>query len=200
MASPDASRRRFLQLAGGAGALGAALAACGGSDRKERPGTRSRGASDLAIAKYALTLEYLESDFYARAIASKLFEGPRLKLLEGFAQQETEHVDALERMVAKLGGRPDPRPRAAFPLRDTTTVIKLAQRLENLGAAAYLGQADIIRRTELLELVLSIHSVEARHAATLNRLLDKNVTPTGAFARGASMDQVIGVLRQFVVG
>ncbi|MEA2272851.1 MAG: hypothetical protein QOI98_1559 [Solirubrobacteraceae bacterium] len=188
-------------LVGGVGAgLAASVAACGKSSKKGRTGPGPTGATDVEIANYALTLEYLESDFYARAVASKLFQGPRLELLKTFAEHETSHVDALEKMVVKLGGRTVARPRAAFSFRNSTVVLKLAQRLENLGAAAYLGQADQIRDKDLLALVLSIHSVEARHAAALNTELGKNVTPTGAFARGASMDQVVTVLKQFVVG
>jgi rubrerythrin len=193
------SRRGLLGAAalGGTGAV-AAVAGCGGSDEKD--GARPPGASDIEIANYALTLEYLEADFYARAVASKLFRGRRLTLFEGFAEHEARHVDALETVVGKLGGRSVARPRAAFSFRNSTVVLKIAQRVENLGAAAYLGQADQVRSKELLELLLSIHSVEARHAAALNIELDKAVTPTGAFAHGASMDEVIKVLKLFVVG
>jgi rubrerythrin len=193
------SRRGLIGLAavGGAGTA-AALSGCGGSDDKE--GKRPPGASDLEIANYALTLEYLEADFYARAVASKLFQGRRLALFEGFAEHEARHVDALETAVGKLGGRSVPRPRAQFSFRNSTVVLKIAQRVENLGAAAYLGQADQVRSKELLALLLSIHSVEARHAAALNIELGKNIAPTGAFARGASMDEVVKVLNLYVVG
>jgi rubrerythrin len=183
---------------GGAGAA-AAIVGCGGSDKKGT-GPRPAGASDVEIANYALTLEYLEADFYARAVASKLFQGRRLRLFEGFAEHEARHVDALETAVGKLGGRSVQRPRAAFSFRNSTVVLKIAQRVENLGAAAYLGQIDQVRSKELLALLLSIHSVEARHAAALNIELDKSVAPTGAFARGASMDDVIKVLKLYVVG
>jgi rubrerythrin len=194
--------RRGLLAAGalGAGAT-AALGGCGGDGNDSR---RLPGASDVEIANYALTLEYLESDFYARAVANKLFLGRRLHILETFAEQEARHVEALETSVGKLGGRTPQRPRAAFSFRNSTVVLKIAQRVENLAAAAYLGQADQVRSKELLALLLSIHSVEARHATALNIELGKSATPTGAFARGASMDQVIDVLKHaesfFVVG
>jgi rubrerythrin len=194
------SRRGLLGAAavGGVG-VAASLAGCGGDD-DGGPGKRIPGASDVEIARYALTLEYLESDFYARAVASKLFVGRRLQIFETFAQQEARHVEELTTTVGKLGGRTVQRPRAAFSFKNSTVVLKIAQRVENLGAAAYLGQMDQVRSKELLALLLSIHSVEARHAAALNIELGKNVTPTGAFARGASMDEVIKVLKLFVVG
>ena len=47
-------------------------------------------------------------------------------------------------------------------------MTKLAATVENLGAAAYLGQAGNIKSKEILAAALAIHTIEARHAATLN--------------------------------
>ena len=60
---------------------------------------------------------------------------------------------------------------------------KLAATVENLGASAYLGQAGNIKSKEILAAALAIHTVEARHAATLNSLLKMTPTPDGAFAQ-----------------
>ena len=62
-------------------------------------------------------------------------------------------------------------------------MTKLAGAVENLGAAAYLGQAGNIKSKEILAAALAIHSIEARHAATLNLVLRKSPTPDGAFAK-----------------
>ena len=62
-------------------------------------------------------------------------------------------------------------------------MAKLAATVENLGAAAYLGQAGNIQSKEILAAALAIHTVEARHAATLNTLLKLSPTPDGAFAK-----------------
>ena len=56
-------------------------------------------------------------------------------------------------------------------------MLRLAATIENGGAAAYLGQANRIRDKEVLAAALSIHSVEARHAATLNGLVGLPPTP-----------------------
>ena len=81
----DVDRKRFLKMAGSAGAasFGAfVLAACGSSSsNKSAPPQRphhdltSSASGDLAILNYALTLEYLETEFYAKVIAAGLFKG-----------------------------------------------------------------------------------------------------------------------------
>ncbi len=79
LARDHSSRRRFLKMVGGTGAAGALaifLAACG--DEKTGAGgtttaattTAADAAGDLEILNYALTLEYLETDFYKKVIAS----------------------------------------------------------------------------------------------------------------------------------
>src|ERR1700674_5291334 len=82
----DVDRKRFLKMAGGAGAasFGAfVLAACGSKKAASTAaapaaasGTSSSSATgDLSILNYALTLEYLETAFYAKVVASGLFTG-----------------------------------------------------------------------------------------------------------------------------
>lgn len=200
-----ASRKRFLALAGGAGAAGAfsaLLAACGGGGDN---GSKSGGSSskkssggDIAIVNYALTLEYLEAQFYADVVKSGLFKGKQLDLLKTIGEHERQHVNALNAAVSKLGGKPAAKPKAKFPLKDPTSVAKLAATVENLGAAAYLGQAGRIKNPEILAAALSIHTVEARHAAVLNTLVGKPVTPDGAFAKPASMAQVLPKVKPFI--
>ncbi len=88
---------------------------------------------------------------------------------------------------------------AEFPLKDPTEVLKLAATVENLGAAAYLGQAANIESPEILAAALSIHSVEARHAAALNVLVGEEPTPDGAFAQPADMQEVLDAVQPFLV-
>jgi hypothetical protein len=79
-------------------------------------------------------------------------------------------------------------------------VAELAGTVENLGAAAYLGQAGNIESPEVLAAALSIHSVEARHAATLNTLLGLSITPDGAFGKPADVATVLKSVEPFIVG
>ena len=208
----DRSRRRFLALAGSGGvaAASAFLAACGSSDKKTASTATTPAAtttkttaagvtSDIAILNYALTLEYLEADFYSKVIASGLLKGAEQDFAKRVGDTEQQHVDAIKATVQKLGGTPVTAPKAKFPLKDRLSVLTLAATVENLGAAAYLGKAGEITSPEVLAAALSIHSVEARHAAALNKLLGKNPLPDGAFAKPAKEADVLAAVKPFIV-
>ena len=152
---------------------------------------------DLAIVNYALTLEYLESQFYDKVIASGLFHGADLSVIKEFGGEEHEHVIALKKVATSLG-TPAMEPQGMFPMKDAASVTKLAASVENLGAAAYLGQAGNIKSKEILAAALAIHSVEARHAATLNLALGSSPTPDGAFGKPMTMEQVLTVVKPFI--
>lgn len=210
------SRRKFIAVGGGT-SLAAFLAACGGggdtttmvtnSEKGSEPKESGKGSEteqfgkgDIGILNYALTLEYLEAAFYKDVVKSGLFKGEELAVLKKFGGEEQQHVEALSGTVKRLGGKPAPMPKAEFPLKDAKSVAELAGTVENLGAAAYLGQAGNIKSPEVLAAALSIHSVEARHAATLNTLLKMSITPDGAFGKPADVQTVLKSVEPFIVG
>ncbi len=209
------SRKRFLKMMGGGVAASSAfavvLAACGGDDGGGGGGAgtqaggagtstaKQTGSGDLEIVNYALTLEYLEADFYAAVVGSGLFMGAQLDLIKTIGEHEDAHVEALTSTVDQLGGTPAEKPKTKFPLESAQSVLELAATVENLGAAAYLGQAGRIQSKEILAAALSIHTVEARHASALNTLTGKSATPDGAFAKPASMDEVLPMVKPFIV-
>jgi rubrerythrin len=205
----DVNRKRFLKMAGGAGAasFGAFVIAACGSSRKAATTTTAASASasttgsatnDLAILNYALTLEYLETEFYNKVIAAKLFSGQVGSLIKTFGGEEQTHVEALKGAVEKLGGTPSAKPQGKFSVTSAAQVAELAYAVENLGAAAYLGQAANIKSPEVLASALAIHTVEARHAATIGTLVKKPITPNGAFAAPADMSTVLAAVKPFL--
>lgn len=215
LAEDATSRKRFLRQAGGGGvaaSLAVFIAACGGDDASSssskskpsstamqdtRTGTEQFGAGDLGIVNYALTLEYLETQFYNDAAKSGMLKGKTLELAKGFGAEEQEHVDALIALIKKAGGKPADKPKATFPLDSEKAILELAATVENLGANAYLGQAGNIQDKEILAVALSIHSVEARHAAVLN--LATNAKPAaGAFAKPATAAEVLKSVKPFL--
>jgi rubrerythrin len=209
VAKDPVSRRKFMALSGG-GAAAAFLAACG-SDGGGTTTTATAGGTeavieekfgkgDVGILNYALTLEYLETAFYADVAKSGLFKGSDLATIRKFGGEEAEHVAALTGLVKSSGGKPAPKPKTEFPLKSAKSVLELAATVENLGAAAYLGQAPNIKSASALAAALSIHSVEGRHSAALNTLLGEAITPDGAFAVPAKAAEVLKSVEPFIVG
>jgi rubrerythrin len=209
------SRRRFFAVTGGGAAAATLLVACGDDDdggsmaggetststmEASNDAIAQFGKGDVGILNYALTLEHIETAFYAAVVRSGLFKGDDLALIRSFGKDEAEHVVALTQTVRKLGGKPAPKPKTTFPLEDAESVLELAATVENLGAAAYLGQAPRIENGEVLAAALSIHAVEGRHAATLNTLTDQDFVPDGAFAKPADAKTVLDAVQPFLAG
>jgi rubrerythrin len=219
LADDPSSRKRFFKMMGGAGAVSAFsvfLAACG-DDKKDTASTPASTSGDgdmkgdLHILNYALTLEYLEAEFYKEVIASGIVKDPKVgSIAKKFGETEQQHVDALKATIVKLGGKPVKAPKTKFqPTLDKglMAVLNTAADVENLGAAAYLGAAGAIKNKDVLAAALSIHSVEARHAAALNQLLGrgfggkgglKGTLPDGAFAKGMDEASVLAAVKPFL--
>jgi hypothetical protein len=155
---------------------------------------------DIAILKYALTLEYLEAAFYAEAVAAGGLSGPQLELARLLADHEQTHVSALRRTIRQFGSKVPNAP--TFDFKGTNTgaqFIQTALVLENTGVRAYLGQAPRLQNKALLAAAGSIVTVEARHAAAVSVLINespfagaKSITPYGAFDRASSMKRILG--------
>jgi rubrerythrin len=220
LADDPSSRKRFFKMMGGAGAVSAFsvfLAACGDDKKKDTASTPATTTGDygmkgdLHILNYALTLEYLEAEFYKEVIASGIVKDPKVgSIAKKFGETEQEHVDALKATIVKLGGKPVKAPKTKFqPTLDKglMAVLNTAADVENLGAAAYLGAAGAIKNKDVLAAALAIHSVEARHAAALNQLLGrgfggkgglKGTLPDGAFGKGMDEASVLAAVKPFL--
>jgi rubrerythrin len=217
LATDPSDRKRFLKAVGGtagASAFALFLAACGSGSKKSsstgasaqqapataaKTGTEMFGKGDLGILGYALTLEYLETQFYADAVKSGKLSGKALAVAKEFGDEESQHVAALKATIKKLGGKLPAKPKAKFPLKDQKSILTLAATVENLGANAYLGQAGNIKNKEVLAAALSIHTIEARHASVLNTVTGMDITPDGAFAKPATADEVLKAVKPFLV-
>lgn len=142
---------------GGGVVLGALTGTATGAD------TRS-AAQDRAILNYALTLEYLEAEFYARAVAGGALTGETRTFAEIVAGHEAAHVDFLRRT---LGSAAVAKPSFDFggiptdPARFRATAVVL----EDTGVSAYIGQSYRLKRTAYILVAARVLAVEARHAA-----------------------------------
>jgi serine-rich repeat adhesion-like glycoprotein len=148
-------------------------------------------SSDVDILNFALTLEYLETSFYQVKGKSVHLSGNAKKMAKLFGDEEAEHVAALTGAVKKSGGKPVKMPTFAFPVTDQAGFLKLAYTLENVGVGAYNGAGPSLKSKALLAAAGSIVQVEARHAASVAVLTNKQITPNGAFDKPLTMKQVL---------
>jgi hypothetical protein len=125
---------------------------------------------DVAILNYALTLEYLEAAFYAKANADGSLKGQYAGFAKVVGQHEQAHVGALKQT---LGSKAVKKP--SFDFKGTTsnqsTFAQTAIVLEDTGVEAYQGQAGNIKTPAVLKAAISIHPVEARHAAWIRSIV-----------------------------
>lgn len=154
----------------GAFLAGALTAAVGVAAAPAQGKSAGLGAHDEAILNYALVLEYLQSAFYTEAERLGALKGERARAAAVLGAVERAHVKAFQ---AQLGARAVKRPE--FDFQGTTespaAFLKTAVAFEDLAVAAYAGQAPQLRSDAALAAALSIHSVEARHAAWMRYLV-----------------------------
>src|SRR5579875_600802 len=152
-------------------------------------GNALAATSDVDILNFALTLEYLETDFYKSKGKSVGLSGQAKTLASSFGDEESEHVAALTKAITGLGGKPVTKPTFAFPVSNQTSFLKLAYELENVGVGAYNGAGPSLTNKAILAAAGSIVQVEARHAASIAVLTGMPITPNGAFDKPLSMKQ-----------
>lgn len=195
----DVDRRNFLRLAGLVG-VGAGLVV-GGVAAPVFSGTALAAASgDVDILNYALTLEYLESEFYSQGLAANVLSGREMELVSPIEQHEKMHVSAVMSTVSKLGGTPVDKPTIKFPdgtFGSREKFLSTAAQFEELGVSAYHGQVPLIDSGDVLGAAASIAGVESRHAAILAQLTGGSPLPN-AFEQPKSMDDVLPMVKPFI--
>ena len=149
-------------------------------------------ADVLDVLKFALTLEYLESEFYTRGVASSgLIPSTDTTIFTQIRNHENTHVTALQQLITQKGSTFAAKPAFDFTAKGNVagfnfsagqyaTFQVLAQAFEDTGVRAYKGQAGrLIGDKAVLTAALTIHSVEARHASEVRRLRGKKGWITG---------------------
>jgi len=129
--------------------------------------------NDVDVLNYALTLEFLEAEFYKQGNGANLLSGEEAALLQRIGADENAHVVAITDTIKKIGGKPVPAPKVDFgkAFANRETFLKTSHTFENLGVQAYLGAAGFIKDKAILQAAAGIFGVEARHAAVVGDLL-----------------------------
>lgn len=163
-----------------------------------------QGNSAVDALQLALTLEYLEAEFYVKALDSGVIPAGRAeKVYMQISKHETAHVDFLKAGLEGAGATPVSKPEFDFTANGAfdpfnegdggkdmayAQLLALAQAFEDTGVRAYKGQAANLMGTAFLEPALQIHSVEARHASEIRRLRGLKGWITGK-ERGENMPE-----------
>lgn len=135
--------------------------------------------SPISALQLALTLEYLEKQFYQTGLdTSGLIPASDRTVFQTISAHENAHVTLL---ANALGSNAPAVPQFDFtadgtfnPFGDYQQFLALAQAFEDTGVRAYKGQAaNLMSDGNLLTTALQIHSVEARHAAQIRRMRDQ---------------------------
>jgi len=150
------------------------------------------------VLNFALTLEYIESEFYKAGYAAAtsgtlaIPAGAPLTSILTIRNHEIAHVNFLKTAITSLGGTPVSFTAASFDFTakgnfmnvftDYALFLAVAQTFEDTGVRAYKGQAgNLMSNNDILTAALNIHSVEARHASHIRQMRKANggLVPAG---------------------
>jgi hypothetical protein len=192
------SRRDFFKALAVAGA-GAAV----GSTVFSRKAFAQQGGGDVGIANFALTLEYLEAEFYSLALDAGVLSGDALGVVENLASHEQQHVDAIIGLLEGAGATPVEKPEFTFPsdaFSSQASILDLAATFEPVGVGAYLGAAPMIQSPDILAAAGSIAGVEGEHVVAVNWLLGSVPWAAEAFPKALTKDEVLAAVAPFMGG
>lgn len=138
---------------------------------------RAQSSSVIDVLNFALSLEYLEDEFYKIGLStSGLIPSSDRNIFLQISKHESAHVSFLK---TALGNAAVAKPTFDFTaggmfanaFTSYATFLTLSQAFEDTGVRAYKGQAgNLIGDDNTLKAALQIHSVEARHASEVRRL------------------------------
>jgi hypothetical protein len=157
-------------------------------------------ANDTSILRFDLALEYLQAGLYTEAERLGAVKPRTLAFSRVVGAHERAHVQAIKGL---LGRRAIPSP--SFNYRgvteDDSAFVKTAVAFEDLTAALLKWQAPRLDSRSIVAAVLTLHSVETRHAAWIRHIV--GVLPaTTAFDEPASQHRMAELIAstRFVVG
>ena len=139
------SRREALQKVGRLGLAAASVPVAFGLMARDAFG-QALPEDVVEILNFALTLEYLEAEYYNMGLDSGIIETEAEAVFQQIAKHENAHVTLLEGL---LGGAATEKPTFDFtadgtfnPFEDYAIFLALSQGFEDTGVRALLGSGD----------------------------------------------------------
>ncbi|MBA2640471.1 MAG: ferritin-like domain-containing protein [Nocardioidaceae bacterium] len=161
--------------------------------------------SDVDVLNYALTLEYLEAEFYRQGNSAGLVSGKEQQYLAAVQADEDSHVATIMQTVKQIGGEPVAMPSVDFggAFASRQAYLETSHTFENVGVQAYLGAAGFIKDKAILQAAAGIFGVEARHAAIVGNLLGLSAEDgvyMGATETPLTKTEVLAAVEPFLAG
>lgn len=145
--------------------------------------------NDIAILRFDLALEYLQSGLYTEAERVGKLTQKTLAWSRVVGAHERAHVQAIKSLLGPRNVLPSP----AFNYRGVTSdeqaFIKTAVAFEDLTAALLKWQAPRLDSRSIVAAAVTLHSVETRHAAWIRHLIGLKPA-TSAFDKPASQERM----------
>jgi hypothetical protein len=148
----------------------------------------AKTANDIAILRFDLVLEYLQSGLYTEAERLGALTPKTLSWARVVGAHERAHLVALKRL---LGRKIVPSP--TFNYGSVTSneraFIRTAVGFEDLTAALLKWQAPRLDSRSIIAAAVTLHSVETRHAAWIRHLVGLQPA-ANAFDKPASQQRM----------
>jgi len=170
------------------------------------PGAAKTAApSDVDILNFALGLERLEADFYARVVQAhqnRAYLSPRVyQIAQKLAADEASHVQAILDILGRAEATPVPPSQFQYPENvffAQLAFLDLAAIFEATGTGAYLGAAPKVKSSDALKFAASVYGVEARHTAII-RMLNGQLFAPSALETPLSVEEVTRRVAPFII-
>lgn len=166
----------------GGSALTAALAAPAVAKQRHT-------AKDIAILRFDLTLEYLQAAMYSEAERLRELKPRTLDWSRVVGANERAHVKAIKGLLGRDAVK-SPKFNFRGVTEDDRVFTQTAVAFEDLTAALLKTQATQVDSRRVLAALVSLHSVEARHAAWIRHIA--GIVPAArAFDQPTSKAEVV---------
>ncbi|KAJ2901692.1 hypothetical protein MKZ38_001562 [Zalerion maritima] len=173
--------------------------------KRQNEAAAAMGLTDVDILQFALTLEWLETEFYRQGFAT--FPASDFQALGVNAAQindltnigvtEAAHVGTLQSAIAQAGVQPVQPCQYNFGFTTAQAMVGVAAVLEQVGVSAYLGAAPLVADPGILSTAGSILTVEARHQSLI-RLVSGIAAAPGAFDTALGPKAVFSLAAPFI--